>query len=174
VCNPPRATPPLSVGGITSLTWKQKPVTRNSLERIAIATGCRDVSTCCVGSNSWKVSPDVFSCTLLNHHERNVADWTSSQTWERIPWKCIPWQLRSFNHNFVNSILQQMSPGKETWMGKLRMYCSEFHQWLFHFNRPHGGLYYIYSLVPEPQNFLNFQKLWVGCQFPMWKGWIFT
>ena len=45
--------------------------------------------------------------------------------------------------------------------GKLKMYCSEYYQWLIHFNSTHGTLYWHYSL-PDPQNCLNFQKLWVG------------
>jgi hypothetical protein len=43
------------------------------------------------------------------------------------------------------------------------MYCSEFHQWQIHFNNDHDGLYSPYSFVPDSQNFLNFQKLWVVC-----------
>ena len=39
---------------------------------------------------------------------------------------------------------------KETF-GKLRMYCSEFQQWLIHLDTHHGE--YPYSLVPNPQIF---------------------
>ncbi len=35
---------------------------------------------------------------------------------------------------------------------------SEFHQWIIHLNT-HRGPYCPYSLVSDPQNFLNFQKL---------------
>ena len=42
---------------------------------------------------------------------------------------------------------------------KVQMNYSEFHQWLVHLNNSHSGLYCPYSLVPDPQNFLNFQKL---------------
>ena len=44
----------------------------------------------------------------------------------------------------------------------LQMNCSEFHQWLIHFNNHHGGVYWSYSLIPDPPNVLDFQKLWVG------------
>ena len=44
---------------------------------------------------------------------------------------------------------------------KLQMNCSEFHEWLIHLNNTHGELYCPYSLAPDPQNFLNFQQLWV-------------
>ena len=44
--------------------------------------------------------------------------------------------------------------------GKLQMHCSEFHEWLIHLNREYGALYWPYTLVPDPQNFLNFLKLW--------------
>jgi hypothetical protein len=42
----------------------------------------------------------------------------------------------------------------------LHMHCSEFHEWLIHLNPKQGALYCPYSLVPEPQNFWNFLKLW--------------
>jgi hypothetical protein len=47
--------------------------------------------------------------------------------------------------------------------GKLQMYCSEFNQWLIHFNTTHGELYCPYSLVQDHQNFLNFQNVLVFC-----------
>ncbi len=51
-------------------------------------------------------------------------------------------------HNCTNSILKQLETGK--W----QMHCSEFHQWLIHLNT-NPGVYWPYSLVPDPQNFLN-------------------
>ena len=56
---------------------------------------------------------------------------------------------REFYHNWTNSVLQQQ---KENF-GKLQIQCPEFHQCLFHFKDPHGGVYCPYSLVPDLQNF---------------------
>jgi hypothetical protein len=54
-----------------------------------------------------------------------------------------------------------------SWKENLKMHCSEFHEWLIHLNRKHGASYCPYSLVPDPDNFSNFMKLWglhvLGC-----------
>ena len=62
--------------------------------------------------------------------------------------------LKGILPHWTNSVLQQQ---KENF-GKLEMHCSEFHQWLIHLNK--NCLYCPYSLVPYPQNLLNFHKLW--------------
>jgi hypothetical protein len=58
---------------------------------------------------------------------------------------------------------------KETF-GQLQMHCSEFHEWLIHLNRKHGGVYRPYTLVPNPRNFSNFLKMW-GLRRPWVASW---
>ena len=55
---------------------------------------------------------------------------------------------------------------------KFQMHYSEFHQWLIHFYTVTWGsieMICTYTLVLDPQNFLNFQKLW-GNKHLNWGG----
>ncbi len=62
---------------------------------------------------------------------------------------------RDFYHNWTNSILQQVKRK----FRKIQMDCSEFHEGLIHLNRKRA-FYWPYTLVPDPENFSNFPKLW--------------